>query len=174
MSFLIFNLLLFIIIVFLFLVLSMVWPPDSPWAPWWRTNSKTARAMCNLAKVTKNDVVYDLGSGDGTALIIAAKEFGAKGIGIEIDPLRYSISTLMIRIIRVQERVIIRRKNFFDEDLSPATVIFVYLVPKTLNKLKPKFLKELRPGTRIVSFRYKMDLPLKSYDKNYNINLYTA
>ncbi|MEK7451053.1 MAG: hypothetical protein AAB662_03910, partial [Patescibacteria group bacterium] len=169
MSFLIFNLLLFIIIVFLFLVLSMVWPPDSPWAPWWRTNSKTARAMCNLAKVTKNDVVYDLGSGDGTALIIAAKEFGAKGIGIEIDPLRYSISTLMIRIIRVQERVIIRRKNFFDEDLSPATVIFVYLVPKTLNKLKPKFLKELRPGTRIVSFRYKMDLPLKSYDKNYNI-----
>ena len=174
MSFLIFNLLLFIIIVFLFLVLSMVWPPDSPWAPWWRTNSNTARAMCNLAKVTKNDVVYDLGSGDGTALIIAAKEFGAKGIGIEIDPLRYSISTLMIRIIRVQERVIIRRKNFFDEDLSPATVIFVYLVPKTLNKLKPKFLKELRPGTRIVSFRYKMDLPLKSYDKNYNINLYTA
>lgn len=174
MSFIIFNLLLFIIIVFLFLVLSMVWPPDSPWAPWWRTNSKTARAMCGLAKITKNDIIYDLGSGDGTALIIAAKEFGARGVGIEIDPLRYFISTLMIRIIRVQNRITIKRKNFFNEDLSPATVIFVYLVPKTLDKLKPKFLKELKPGTRIVSLRYKMDLPLKSHDKNYNINLYEA
>lgn len=172
MSFLIFNLLLFIIIVFLFLVLSMVWPPDSPWAPWWRTNTKTARAMCRLARVNKNDVVYDLGSGDGAALIIAAKEFGAKGIGIEIDPLRYFISTLMIRIIRVQDKTTIKRKNFFNEDLSPATVVFVYLVPKTLDKLKPKFIKELKPGTRIISFRYKIDLPLKAYDKNYNINLY--
>lgn len=172
MSFLIFNLLLFIIIVFLFLVLSMVWPPDSPWAPWWRTNSKTARAMCRLAKITKNDIIYDLGSGDGTALIIAAKKFGAKGVGIEIDLLRYFISTLMIRIIRVRDKIVIKRKNFFNEDLSPATVVFVYLVPKTLDKLKPKFLEELKPGTRIISFRYKMNLPLKAHDKNYNINLY--
>ena len=174
MSFLIFNLFLFIIIVFLFLVLSMIWPPDSPWAPWWRTNSKTARAMCSLAKVSKNDVIYDLGSGDGTALLVACKEFGAKGVGIEIDPLRVFISKLRIKFNNLSKDIAIIRKNFFDVDISNATVIFIYLVPKTLNKLKPKFLKELKPGTRIVSFRYKMDLPLKSYDKNYNINLYVV
>ncbi len=172
MSFLIFNLLLFVIIVFLFLVLSMVWPPDSPWAPWWRTNKKTARAMCYLAKVGKNDVIYDLGSGDGTALIVAAKEFGARGVGIEIDPFRYFISTIMIRIIRVSDKVVIKRKNFFDVDISDASVIFVYLVPKALNKLKRKFLKELKPGTRIISFRYRMDLPLVKQDRKNNLYLY--
>lgn len=172
MSFLIFNLLLFIIIVFLFLVLSMVWPPDSPWAPWWRTNSKTARAMCHLAKITKNDIIYDLGSGDGTALLVACKEFGAKGVGIEIDPLRVFISKLRVKFSTSEKNIEIIRKNFFAVDISKATVVFVYLVPKTLDKLKPKFLEELKPGTRIISFRYKMNLPLKAHDKNYNINLY--
>ncbi len=172
MSFLIFNLLLFIIIVFLFLVLSMVWPPDSPWAPWWRTNKKTARAMCRLAKVGKDDIIYDLGSGDGTALLVASKEFGAKGVGIEIDLLRVFISKLRVKFSNLDKDIKIIRKNFFAVDISKATVIFVYLVPKALNKLRPKFLKELKPGTRIVSFRYGMDLPLKGYDKNYNINLY--
>ena len=78
----------------------------------------------------------------------------------------------MTHIIRVQERVIIKKKNFFDEDLSPATVVFVYLVPKALGRLKPKFLKELRNGTLLVSFRYKANLPLISYDKENDIYLY--
>jgi len=75
---LILNLLVLLAIIFLLLMLSAVWPPDSPWAPWWRTSQKTARAICKLAKVKKGDLIYDLGSGDGTALMIAAKEFGAK------------------------------------------------------------------------------------------------
>src|SRR3989344_2701554 len=111
--FLIIQSALLIIIVFLLLLLSMFWPPDSPWAPWWKTDKKTARAICKLAKVGKDDVIYDLGCGDGTALIIAAKEFKAKGVGIEIDPLRFVISTLMIRINRVTDRIIVKRKNFF-------------------------------------------------------------
>lgn len=151
----------------------MVWPPDSPWAPWWRTRDREIRESLKLAKVTKMDIVYDLGCGDGRVLILAAKEFGARGVGIEIDPLRYLIATLMIRIIRVNERVIFKRKNFFDEDLSPATVIFVYLVPKALNRLLPKFKKELKSETRIVSYRYEINLPLKRYDKEHNIRLYT-
>lgn len=130
--------------------------------------------MCILAKVGKNDVVYDLGSGDGTALIIAAKEFGAKGVGIEIDPLRTFISALMVRIMRVMDKVVIKRKNFFQEDLSQATVIFVYLVPKALNRLLPKFKKELRRGTRIVSYRYEVNLPLEKYDKDNDIRLYVT
>lgn len=150
----------------------MFWPPDSPWAPWWRTNKKVARIMCRMAAISKKDVVYDLGSGTGTALIVAAKEFEARGVGIEIDPLRAFISTLVLHSAKVQNKIIIKRKNFFDEDLSPATVIFVYLVPRALEKLKPKLLKELKPGTLILSYRYKMNLPLKRYDKKNDIYLY--
>lgn len=166
------SLILLLIIIFLLLVLSMVWPPDSPWAPWWRTSKKTSRAMCRLAKVSKNDVIYDLGSGDGTALMVAAKEFGARGVGIEIDPLRVFISTLLLDRNRVKDRVVIKRKNFFNEDLSKATVVFAYLVPKTLARLKPKLLKELRPGARIITFKYEIDLPKIAEDKRSNLYVY--
>lgn len=172
MGFLIINLALLGIIIFLLLVLSMVWPPDSPWAPWWKTSKKVARAMCKLAKIGENDIVYDLGSGDGTALIVAAKEFGAKGVGIEIDPLRFLLSTLLLYSNKVIDMAQIKRKNFFDEDLSPATVVFVYLVPKALGRLLPKFKKELKPNTRIISYKYKMDLSLVGENKKNRIYLY--
>lgn len=166
------NIISLLMIGFLLLLLSMFWPPDSPWAPWWRTNKKLARAMCRLVKVGKKDTVYDLGCGDGTALIIAAKEFGARGVGIEIDPLRFIISTLMIHIIRVQDKVKIKRKNFFNVNISDASVVFVYLVPKALERLRPKFLKELRKGTLLVSFKYRINLPLVTYDQANDIYLY--
>lgn len=150
----------------------MVWPPDSPWAPWWRTNKKTARAMCRLAKVGKDDIVYDLGSGDGTALIIAVKEFGAKGVGIEIDPLRVFVSSMLLRSSGVSDKVQIIKKNFFDVDISGASVVFVYLVPKALERLKAKFQKELMPGTRIVSFKYEMSLEKVNEDKGNKLFLY--
>lgn len=150
----------------------MVWPPDSPWAPWWRTSKKTARAMCNLAKVTKEDKVYDLGSGEGTALLIAAKEFGATGVGVEIDPLRFIFSKFILKTNGLSDKVIIKRGNLFNQDISKASVIFVYLVPKTLERLLPKFKKELKKGTRIISYRYEMNLFLKEYDKENEIRLY--
>lgn len=150
----------------------MFWPPDSPWAPWWRTDRKTARAMCRLAKISKKDTIYDLGSGDGTTLIVAAKEFGAKGVGIEIDPLRYLFSKIRFKIDRLDKKIKIIRKNFYDVNLSDASVVFVYLVPRVLEKLKPKFLKELKKGTLLVSFRYKINLPLLNYDKANDIYLY--
>lgn len=166
------NIFLLLMIGFLFLLLSMFWPPDSPWAPWWRTNKKVARAMCRLAKVNKKDVVYDLGCGDGMALNIAAKEFGASGVGIEIDPLRYLFSQIRFKLNGLDKKIKIIKKNFHDVDISSATVIFVYLVPNALNKLKPKFLKELKRGTLLVSFRYKTNLPFVTYDKINNIYLY--
>lgn len=169
------NLLLLVVIVLLLIVLSMIWPPDSPWAPWWRTSGRIARAMCKLAKVSKKDVVYDLGSGDGTALLIAASMYGAKGVGIEIDPLRAYVSMTRLRIEKVEDRIRILQKNFFDVDISDATVIFVYLVPKALRRLKPKFASELKPGTRIVSFRYQIPyLPLKEKDEIHQIYLYVV
>jgi 16S rRNA A1518/A1519 N6-dimethyltransferase RsmA/KsgA/DIM1 with predicted DNA glycosylase/AP lyase activity len=170
--FLIIDIILLLIILFLFLLLSMFWPPDSPWAPWWRTNKKVARAMCVLAKVDKKDNIYDLGCGDGEALSIAAKEFGAKGVGIEIDPLRYLFSKIRFRINGYDEKVKIIKKNFYEINISPASVIFVYLVPKALERLRPKLLKELKNGTLLVSYRYKANLPFVAYDKENNIYLY--
>lgn len=172
MSIILVNVILLLLIIFLLVVLSWVWPPDSPWAPWWRTNKKTARAMCELAKVNSEDIIYELGSGNGTALLIAAKEFGARGVGIEIDPLRVLVSWFSLYFANVKDKVKIKRKNFFNEDLSSATVVYVYLVPKALNALLPKFKKELKKGARIVSLNYEINLPLVALDKKNNLRLY--
>jgi len=169
---LVINLLVLLAIIFLLLMLSAVWPPDSPWAPWWRTSKKTARAICKLAKIKNDDFVYDLGCGDGTALIIAAKEFGAKGIGIEIDPVRYWISKIRFQKNGLSKDLLVVRDNFFNQNIKSADVVIVYLIPKTLNKLLPKFKKELKKGTRIVSFVYEINLPLKGFDKGNKLRLY--
>lgn len=163
---------LVLVIVFLLLLLSMVWPPDSPWSPWWRTKDHEIRKSLKLANVTKKDIVYDLGSGDGRVLIIAAKEFGAHGVGVEIDPLRAFVSRLLVRWFGVSDRVRIVRSNFFNENLSKATVIFLYLVPKTLARLKVKLLSELPKGARIVTIQYEIDLPRVAQDSKNKIFLY--
>jgi predicted RNA methylase len=162
----------FIILAILLFLLSMVWPPDSPWSPWWRTSPKIARIQCKLAKVTKGDVVYDLGSGEGTALIIAAKEFGASGVGVEIDPFRVFTSKLSVAAAKLSDRIKIHRKNFFEVDVSDATVVIMYLIPKTLARLRPKLLKELKPGTRIVTFVYRIDLTLIAKDEKNEVYVY--
>jgi ribosomal protein L11 methylase PrmA len=169
---LLFNLFVLLAIIFLLLMLSAVWPPDSPWAPWWRTSKKTARAICKLAKIKKGDLVYDLGCGDGTALITAAEEFGAKGVGIEIDPLRYWISKIRFQKNGLSKDLRVLKDNFFNQSIKNADVIIVYLIPKTLEKLLPKFKKELKRGTRIVSFIYEINLPLKEQDKKNKLRLY--
>ena len=163
---------IFITLVLLFFLLSMIWPPDSPWSPWWRTNKKIARIQCKLAKITRNDIVYDLGCGDGTALMTAAKEFGATGVGVEIDPLRYWYAKIAFLLTGLAKRLKIVRKNFFAVNVSPATVVIMYLIPKTLNRLKPKLLKELRPGTRIVTFVYQIDLPMIAKDEKNEVYVY--
>ncbi len=165
------SIILLLVILFLLLLLSMVWPPDSPWAPWWRTNTKTAKAICKLANIDNKDIVYDLGCGDGEFLLQAAKR-GAKGVGIEIDPLRVFVAKLRVFINNFNDKVTIKRNNFFSEKYLDATVIIVYLIPKTLDKLLPRFKKQLKKGTRIVSFRYEMKMPLKGIDKENNIRLY--
>lgn len=171
---------LFIIIIALLLALSSVWPPDSPWAPWWKVKKGTAKKICQELKITEKETVYELGSGDGEFILTAAKEFGAKAVGIEIDPLRFYIS--LVRVIKngLDKKVTLYRKNFFDVNVSPATIVFLYLVPKALTRLMPKLLKELKPGTKIVSFRYiipEKSLTRKikkvSHNKKLEIYVYT-
>lgn len=165
------SVILLSVILFLLLLLSMVWPPDSPWAPWWRTNTKTAKAICKLANINNKDIVYDLGCGDAEVLLQAAKR-GARGVGIEIDPFRVFIAKVRVFINNFNDKISIKRNNFFNEKYLDATVIIVYLIPKTLDKLLPRFKKQLKKGTRIVSFRYEMKMPLKGIDKENNIRLY--
>jgi predicted RNA methylase len=169
---LIINLLVLLAIIICLVLLSWIWPPDSPWAPRWRTRKDTARAAFKLAKVTKKDVVYELGSGEATALMVAAREFGAKGVGIEIEPFRHMLSKFSIRRKGLEKNIIIKRGNFYKEDLSDATVLYLYLVPQTLERLIPKFKKELKKGTRLVTYKYKMNLPLKKEDKEKELKLY--
>lgn len=165
------SVLILVAILFLLILLSFVWPPDSPWAPWWRTNKKTAKAICKLAKINSKDIVYDLGCGDGEVLIESAK-IGARGVGLEIDPLRVFIAKIRVYKNNLNKKIFIKRKNFFKEDISEASVIIVYLIPATLKKLLPKFKKELKKGTRIVSFRYEINLPLRKVDSKNDIRLY--
>lgn len=166
-----FGLIFIGVILFLLILLSMIWPPDSPWAPWWRTNKNTAKAICEIAKIDKHDVIYDLGCGDGEVLIACGK-LGAAGVGVEIEPSRAIIAKIRVFINKLQQKIVIKRKSFYDEDISKATVVIVYLVPKTLEKLIPKFKQELKKGTKIVSYRYKMNLSLKEEDKKNKLYLY--
>ncbi len=166
------SVLILVTVTLLLFLLSMVWPPDSPWSPWWRTNGARSRLICKFVNISKKDVIYDLGSGDSTLLITAAKKFGARAVGIEIDPLRYFISKLMVFINNVGYKVKIKRQNFFQSEIGDATVVFMYLIPKTLAKLKPKLLKELKPGTKIVTFVYKIDLPIVKQDLKNEFYMY--
>lgn len=166
------NIILLFIVFLLLLFLSMIWPPDSPWAPWWRTNKENSRVAARLAKVKPSDIVYELGSGDAEFLMVAAGEFGAKGVGIEIDPLRVWISKVLIRLRGLSGKIKIIKGNFSQHDLSGASVVFMYLVPRALERLRPKLEKELKKGTRIVSFRYEMNLPLVASDKKHRLYMY--
>jgi len=160
MIFIIVNVILLLIVLGLILILSGLWPPDSPWAPWWQMPKETVREMCKLAKVTEKSVIYDLGSGTGNALIIAAKEFNATGIGVEIDPFRYAISKFNNKRYHTEKKVAFLKQNFFATPLSDATVIFMYLIPPALKRLTPKFLKEVKHGTMFVSSVYPMPVDM--------------
>ncbi|MBI1978816.1 MAG: 50S ribosomal protein L11 methyltransferase [Candidatus Aenigmarchaeota archaeon] len=112
---------------------------------------ETIRKMLKLSSVKENDIVYDLGSGDGRALIIAAKEFNAKAIGIEKNRLLVWLSRLTISKNRLQDRIDIVHDDIFKKKIRDADVILIYLSHKLTQKLGPKFQKELNKGTRIIS-----------------------
>lgn len=153
------GILLLFVIIFL-LIISGIWPPDSPWSPWWQTPEDITRRICTLAKVGKKTKIYDLGCGTGHAVIIAAKEFGATCVGIEIDTFRYLIAKFLVQHAGVSKKVSLVRGNFFTTDMSDADVLFIYLVPNALKRLAKKLTKELKPGTILVSYTYPIPLDI--------------
>ena len=125
--------------------------PDVVFVP---TPPAVVDAMLKLANVTSDDVVYDLGSGDGRIVIAAAKTYGARGVGIDIDPERIREATANARAGGVADKVTFRNEDLFEADISPATVVTLYLLPSINVRLAPKLMRELKPGTRIVSHRF--------------------
>jgi len=127
--------------------------PDIHYVP---TPEEVVEAMLQLADVGPDDVVYDLGSGDGRIPIAAARRFGARGVGIELDPKLVAQATRNAQEAGVPDRVRFIEGDIFEADLSPATVVTLYLLTSINERLRPKLLKELRPGTRIVSHQFRM------------------
>jgi len=140
-------------------------PPDVIFVP---TPQEVVDAMLKLAKVTKSDVIYDLGSGDGRIPITAAKTYGARGVGIDIDPQRIKEATENLKTAGVGDRVKFLNQDLFTTDISEATVVTLYLLPSLNLKVLPKLNKELKPGTRIVSHAFDMGSakPLETLNVN--------
>ncbi|MGD0499291.1 MAG: class I SAM-dependent methyltransferase [Bryobacteraceae bacterium] len=128
-------------------------PPDVRYDPSTPTH---VLAMLELAGVGKDDIVYDLGCGDGRVVIAAAQRFGARGVGIDIDPKLIQESEANARRAGVSDRVQFRVGDLFTADIHEATVVALYLWPSVNLKLRPKLWKELKPGTRVVSNMHDM------------------
>ncbi|MFC1551345.1 class I SAM-dependent methyltransferase [Candidatus Latescibacterota bacterium] len=121
------------------------------------TSYEIVDQMLELAKVTENDILYDLGCGDGRIVITAAKKFRTRGTGIDLDPLRIKESRENAVKEKVTGIVSFKEQNLFESDFSEATVVTLYLLPWVNLKLRPKLFHDLRPGTRIVSHEHYMD-----------------
>jgi len=126
--------------------------PDVIFVP---TPEEVVEEMLKVANVTGKDVLYDLGSGDGRIPITAAKKFGTRGVGVDIDPQRIKEANENLKNSGVGDKVRFIQGDLFEMDLTPATVITLYLLPALNLKLRPKLLK-LKPGTRIVSHDFDM------------------
>jgi len=127
--------------------------PDIHWEP---TPHEAVTAMLRIASVGKDDVLYDLGCGDGRIVIAAARESGARGVGIDIDPQRIADSNANARTAGVSARVEFREEDLFEADFREATVVTLFLWPSLNLKLRPILMRQLRPGTRIVSYIHDM------------------
>jgi len=127
--------------------------PDVVYVP---TPPQVVDAMIEMAKVRDGDVLYDLGSGDGRIPIAAAKKFKIRAVGIDIDPQRINEARANAKTAGVTGEVTFRQEDLFQADFSDATVVTLYLLESLNQKLRPRLLKELKPGTRIVSHAFSM------------------
>jgi ribosomal protein L11 methylase PrmA len=132
---------------------SFAQQPDVIYVP---TPHDVVEDMLRLANVGKGDVLYDLGSGDGRIAIAAAKKYGIRAVGIDIDPDRIKEATANAKKAGVEKLVTFRQEDLFKADFREATVITLYLLPDLNVKLRPKLWAEMKPGTRIVSHQFDM------------------
>lgn len=127
--------------------------PDVIYVP---TPDEVVDKMLGMAAVTARDVVYDLGCGDGRIVITAAQRYGAHGVGVDIDPKRIQEANANATQARVADKVRFIEGDLFKADISAATVVTLYLLTELNLRLRPKLMRELRPGTRVVSHAFAM------------------
>ena len=126
---------------------------DVPYVP---TTPQAVAAMLKLAKIKSTDVIFDLGCGDGRIVIAAAKTFGTRGVGVDIDPMRISEARENAKKAGVESLVRFEENDLFKTDIHEASVVTLFLLSSVNRRLRPKLLQELRPGTRIVSNTFTM------------------
>ena len=124
---------------------------ETPWVP---TPEEVVDTMLRLAKVGKRDVVYDLGCGDGRIVVTAARQFGARGVGLDIEPVRIREATEAAKAAGVSGRVRFVEQDFHQTNFSEATVVMLYLYTREMTKLKPRLLAQLKPGSRVVAYQF--------------------
>ena len=130
-------------------------PPYIQEVPYVPTTPEAVEAMLKLAGVTASDVVYDLGCGDGR-IVVAAGKLGARGVGVDIDPERVKEARANVEKAGVGKLVRIEEGDIYQADIRSATVVALFLLPQVNLQLRPKLLRELKPGTRIVSNSFDM------------------
>lgn len=154
----------------LFLFLSIALFTGAPYVP---SKKKTAEQMIDIADIKTTDIVYDLGSGDGRLLLLAAKKAPKKIVGIEINLLLVLLTRLRCLLSPYRSTIYCTWGNFWNVHLHDADVVFVYLLPWKMDALKRKLLKELKPGTRIISNSFIFpDLKVAATDNKNGIYLY--
>lgn len=138
------------------------------------TTHEIVDRMMTVAKVRPGDVVYDLGCGDGRMVIAAAKKYGTRGVGVDLDPARIREAKANAREAGVEDMVTFEVGDLFETDVREATVVMLYLLPELNRRLKPKLFAELRPGARVVSHDFDMgpDWPPDEYIKLGNDGIY--
>jgi len=139
-----------LVTILLVLIISLSWSnyKGSPWVP---TKFKMVHKMLDLAEIQANELVYELGCGDGRIAVIAARKYHARVVGIEQNPFLWLWCQLVITIFGLRTQVKVILGNFYKQVLHDADVVVCYLLPKTNKELEGKLLRELRPGTRVIS-----------------------
>ena len=141
--------------------------------PWVPTAQDRARRALEMVDLQPDELLYDLGAGDGRILLMAAEEFGARAIGIEVSPLQYAFTKLRFFFSGSKPKVSVRRENFYRTDLSDADVIFAYLTPKHTLRFQDDLANQLKPGARVVVVAFDFpDWKPNDFDEGYLLFAY--
>ncbi|NHJ06193.1 MAG: SAM-dependent methyltransferase [Candidatus Heimdallarchaeota archaeon] len=141
---------LVIVLVGTIILFSISWP-NIRGAPWVPTRMKKVQKMLTLANIQPGELIYDLGCGDGRIIVMAARKFNARAVGIEIDLFRYLWCQFLITVLCLRRKVKVVYGDFFKKNISDANVVFCYLLQSTNDRLEEKLIKELQPNTRVIS-----------------------
>lgn len=144
----------FFLLIVLIILAGMVVLPIFSGAPWHPLLPGTIRRILNFAEIKQGETICDLGCGEGRVLVTAAKEYSARGVGIEIDPIKVGLARMLAKFKNVDQQVKIIRGNIFEFDPQDADVVYLYLTHQAMDRLFPEILKKLKPTVRIVTYRF--------------------